>query len=97
MFFAYWSGRMNGPFIDAVLLESPQSQIQSHTAHAAMEVLDSGALSNRALLNRRFTLARRALTLSRFAGTGSSAEHHAVCLDLQACEAECRRRGLISS
>lgn len=81
----------------AEVLERPRIVSQSLAPPAAMEALDSSVLSNRALLNRRFALARRALTLSRFAGTGSSAEHQAVCLDLQACEAECRRRGLISS
>lgn len=78
------------------LLEPPQTESRSRT-HAAMDVLANATLTDRALLNRRFALARRALTLSRFAGNGSSADHQAVSLDLQACEAECRRRGLITS
>lgn len=89
---------MTGHFDDGTaLLERPRMETPSVAPHAATEALDSSVLSNRALLNRRFALARRALTLSRYAGTGSSAKHQAVCLELQACEAECRRRGLISS
>lgn len=84
---------------DPELLDRTDSRIEAPTrpAHPARPVTDA-VLSDRELLKRRFALAHRALTLSRFAGTAApSSEHQAVCLDLQACEAECRSRGLIRS
>ncbi len=64
-----------------------------------MQMLREEPLSDRELLQRRFDLARRAVALARSATLTeqNTAARDAVRLELEAAEAECRRRGLIRS
>ena len=52
-------------------------------------------VTDRELLNRRFTLARLVVSLAR--ATGRAYDREQARIDLEACEAECRRRGLLKS
>lgn len=52
-------------------------------------------LTDRELLSRRFALARRVRSFVRV--LGHDYEREQARIDLEACEAECRRRGLLSS
>ena len=53
------------------------------------------SVSDRELLTQRFALARRAVPLAR--AIGRENEQEQARIDLEACEAECRRRGLLGT
>jgi len=80
---------------DSTNLERRRPERTEYTNPHLVQLLRGQAVTDRELLERRFHLARRAVSLARSAQFGQETE--AVRLDLELCEAECRRRGLISS